>query len=176
MHENKDKDADATSPTFTAAAADRTLAAVTLPRVSRDRHYFNALPKKLANLCYYVPDVPNFPLIDGFTADIDDTTRSATLWLFQMTTSRRHEGSEKAYAEIHRLMANLKSSPDDSRGNDAPQAKKAKVEAYTVTVRYVLVCPQAASTARSWKMPKGWNQNNILNNHQGEVYLLEVQV
>ncbi len=163
---------DTHSPTFK-ATADRTPATVTLPKVARKEVYFNAFPNRLEDQYYYIPVVTTFPLIDSFTVDIDATSRSATLWLFQMTKSHRHDGSDKGYVNIRKLIAILCDQLKDGK----PPPKKAKTDHPPVTVRYVLVSPADNPNSRNvhaWKMPPGWCKGITRVNHQGNMYLLEV--
>ena len=42
---------------------------------------------------YYIPDASNFALFDSFMVDIESSTKSAILWIMQMTKSQLHRGS-----------------------------------------------------------------------------------
>ncbi|KAI0748947.1 hypothetical protein C8Q74DRAFT_1311590 [Fomes fomentarius] len=163
--------------TFTATAADRMLARVTLPKVERVKKSLNVLPDSLEDQHYYIPEALNFPFIHSFTVDIDNASHSATLWLFRMAMSW-HDSSDEGYVEIGKLIATLR---DQFKDNERPR-KKAKLPhplPRVLTIRYVLVSPaddSASIRTHSWKMPRGWDQRiaHANNNDQGEVYLLEI--
>ena len=127
----------------------------------------------LENKSYYVLDNPNFPLFNAFTIELGRAKESATLWILQMTTSRKHGGSAKGYQKIREIIAILK----DELREDRPLKKKktaAEQTAPLVQVRYLLVVPKLEDEPQSlnlqWNLPKGWSQNCSRNDHLGNVY------
>jgi len=135
------------------------------------------LTNRLEHKSYYIPDDPNFPLFDAFTIDLDDVNRSATFWILQMTTSRKHGGSAKGYQKIRQIIAILKNRLRENR----PQKKRKMVAEQAaslvhVMVRYILIVPkdEPQSRNRQWNLPKGWSQNCSRDDHRGNVYCLEV--
>ena len=126
----------------------------------------------LEHKSYYIPDDPNFPLFDAFTIDLDCANKSATLWILQMATSRKHGGSAKGYWKICEIIAILKNQLREDR----PQKKRktvAEQAAPLVQVRYILIVPKESRNLR-WNLPKGWSQNYSRNDHRGNAYCLEV--
>ncbi|KAF8516409.1 hypothetical protein BU17DRAFT_67421 [Hysterangium stoloniferum] len=97
---------------------------------------------------YYQPVTPNFPLFDAFTVDLYPSRHSAILWILQMTMFRSHGGS-------------------------APTVSEPLVE-----VHYLLISPRAQNDpvqpAKTWRFPKGWNENCKTYDHRGDVYWLEI--
>ncbi|KAF8508366.1 hypothetical protein BU17DRAFT_70851 [Hysterangium stoloniferum] len=97
---------------------------------------------------YYQPVTPNFPLFDAFTVDLYPSRHSAILWILQMTMFRSHGGS-------------------------APTVSEPLVE-----VRYLLISPRAQNDpvqpTKTWRFPKGWNENCKMYDHRGDVYWLEI--
>ena len=126
---------------------------------------------------YFMPWDPNFPLFDSFVIDFGHSAMSAFLWVFQITSSRKHEGSAKGYQKIREIVKILK----EELGKKVP-AKRAKTRegdaASTplVHLRYVLVVAKGESEPLKWKFPKGWNENRKQNDHCGPVYCMEVPI
>jgi hypothetical protein len=135
------------------------------------------LPTCVKHNSYYVPTDPNFPLFDAFTIELDYVTKFAVLWVVQMTTSRKHRGSALGYRKIHNIITILK---DELR--ESPPLKKSKTaggqatSTPSVQVRYLLVVPKDESQSQNlqWQFPQGWSQNRKRNDHNGNVYRLEV--
>jgi hypothetical protein len=125
---------------------------------------------------YYVPDASNFALFDSFMVDIDSSTRSATLWIMQMTKSQLHRGSAKCYLYVRSLIGILKNQLKEQR----PPRKRTKVtpgqtsSKPVVNVRYVLVVPKDEPGNQEWQFPAGWNEACKTNDHRGDVYRLEI--
>ena len=125
---------------------------------------------------YYVPTDPNFPLFDAFIIEFDYANSSAILWVLQMTMSRTHEGSTRGYQKIREIIAILK----DELREDSPQKRRKMAEGQAITplvqVRFLLVVPKDESQSQNlrWQFPKGWSQNRRRNDHNGNVYRLEV--
>ncbi|KIL59542.1 hypothetical protein M378DRAFT_169206 [Amanita muscaria Koide BX008] len=132
----------------------------------------------LEHKSYYIPDDPNFPLFDAFTIDLDYANKSATLWILQMTTSRKHGGSAKGYRKIREIIAILKNHLQEGRPQKKHKKSKTAAEqaAPLVQVRYILIVPKDEPQSRNlqWNLPKGWSQNYSRNDHRGKVYCLEV--
>jgi hypothetical protein len=125
---------------------------------------------------YYIPTDPNFPLFDAFIVEFDYANLSAILWILQMTMSRTHSGSTWGYQKIREIIAILK----DELRKDSPQKRRKTAEGQAtmprVEVRFLLVVPKDESQSQNlqWQFPKGWNQNRNRNDHNGNVYCLEV--
>ena len=127
------------------------------------------LSASLENYGYYIPSGPTFPLLDAFSIELDYEKNTAVLWIFQVTISKMHKGSEKGYQKIREIIAVLK----DELGKDQLIRK---TKAATVEVRYVLVVPKDESKSEKlqWQFPIGWGEKRKRNNHCGEVFCLEV--
>ena len=52
--------------------------------------------------------------------------------------------------------------------------KKAGKQA-TVKVTYFLVCPEDGSK-RQWRMPTGWDEDAIINDHRGDAFCIRIPV
>ena len=105
---------------------------------------------------YYVPEDPDFPLFDAFIIELDHAKKLAVLWILQMTTLRRHEGSTMGYRTIQEIIAILK----DELLKDPPVRKeKAAQEQATpmppVQVRHLHVVPKGEPELQQWQFPKG---------------------
>ena len=127
----------------------------------------------LENNTYYIPVDPSFPLFDAFTVEVDPPTKSADLWVLQMTTSPLHGGSERGYRAIRRIVADLKAMLKQ----EAPKKKSKKgTPGQSVShVHYILVVPKG-DRDKQWAFPIGWNENCTRNAHRGSVYCLQVAV
>ena len=171
----KSSNTDPDEPTFEVDVERRT-APLTFPKVKRKRLDFPKLPRSLEHRSYYVPIAPPFPLIDSFTVDIDEKSRSGTLWLFRFTTGTAQTGSAKDYVKIRQLVSTLR----DQLASLEPPKKRSRVDEAQrerspfVTVRYVLVSPVNNSNICTWKMPPGWSSDTSPTDDQGDVYLLEI--
>ena len=151
------------------------------PKVKRKMDKFlSRNSEELSQNTYYIPEDPNFPLLDAFTFELESGNKSADLWVLQMTTSRLYGGSARGYREIRSIIAKLKASLK----KQAPRQKSRKMAAgqsapeVTVHVRYLLVVPKGNfdRAARQWAFPLGWDENWTRNDHRGEVYCLELPV
>lgn len=170
---------NADPPLFT-MLRDSVSSGVQFPKIKREIVKFHSVAGlSMENNIYYIPADTNFPLFDSFTVDINHSTKSAVLWVLQITTSRLHAGSARGYLKIRSIIANLKSQ---LRG-DPPPKKTTKVAAGQasstphVRVCYLLVVPQGDYEPQTqWDFPKGWNENCDRHDHRGNVYCLEVPV
>jgi len=111
---------------------------------------------------YYVPTSTTNPLFDSFTVTFDPDNLAAVISVFQITISTEHRGSADGYLLIRKIIARarkLLKCPPGHKGN--------------ISVIYVLVCPEDGSQHR-WTMPKGWNENNTINNQIGEGFCIRV--
>ncbi|KAI0712120.1 hypothetical protein C8Q76DRAFT_845017 [Earliella scabrosa] len=149
---------------------------VTLPKIKREKKRIHGLPATLEHRCYYIADIPGFPLIDAFTVDIDDRSRSATLSLFKISTgSGARPGCAEGYEEIRQLVSTLR---DQLRSMGPPRKRTRSTSAQdgrspSVTVRFVLVSPtDDANDSYTWSMPSGWVEQ--VEHVRGDVYLLQV--
>jgi len=153
---------------------------VQFPKIKREIVTFQSIADlSMKNNVYYIPADTNFPLFDSFTIDLDHSTKSAVLWVLQITTSQLHGGSARGYLKIRNIIATLKSQ----LGGDPPPKKTTKVAAGQISstphvrVCYLLVIPQGEYESRTqWDFPKGWNKNCVKHDHRGNVYCLEVPV
>ena len=139
------------------------------------------LSTRLENNSYYIPIDPNFSLFDSFIIELEDRSRSAILWVLQMITSHKHEGSAKGYQNIREIIAILKDKlREDRPPKKIKMATGQAIPEPLVQVRYLLVIPRYESEYESqdlqWDFPKGWNQNYKNHDHRGKVYCLEVPV
>ena len=135
-------------------------------------------PKWLANDQYYVPSESSFTLIDSFLVDLDFATRSAHLWVLQMTTSGKHGGSEKGCVEICKIIGSISELLEKHNSDQPPLGKKLKGPGGKplIQVHYVLVYPDSqVQQDLEWQLPKGWNESTRLADHQGDGYLLKFQ-
>lgn len=83
---------------------------VQFPKIKRETVKFQSIDElSVKNNVYYIPADTNFPLFDSFTIDLNHSTKSAVLWILQMTMSRLDEGSARGYLKIRNIIANLKS-------------------------------------------------------------------
>ncbi|KAI0073422.1 hypothetical protein K474DRAFT_1774731 [Panus rudis PR-1116 ss-1] len=170
---------DENQPTF--QVNHRTPAALSFPKVQRRQEVFGDLPVSLEHCVYYTPRAINFPLIDGFTVDIDTDSLAATLWLVQMTTADEH--SSRGYAIIRKLgsilLTQLRTAgegPPKKRARRG-QGEGADEPEPSVNIHYLLVSPGLEpNTQYTWKMPSGWSETVDRVTHQGDMYLLEVPV
>jgi len=111
---------------------------------------------------YYVPTSATNPLFDSFTVAFDPDNHAAVVSVFQITTSTEHRGSADGYLLIRKIIARARELLS------CPPRRKANI-----SVRYVLVCPDDGSQHR-WTMPKGWNEDNTVNNQIGEGFCIRV--
>ena len=169
--------ADANSPLFSMESSPDP-DPPTFPSVKRKTVKFFSLDSVLLeNNTYYIPVDPCFPLFDAFTVEVDLPTKSADLWVLQMTTSPLHGGSARGYRAIRRIVAELKAMLNQ----EAPKEKSKKrtpgqsVSEAVVHVHYILVIPKGERD-RQWAFPIGWNENCTRNDHRGSVYYLQVAV
>ena len=135
-------------------------------------------PKPLANDQYYVPSESSFPLIDSFLVDLDFATRSAHLWVLQMTTSGKHGGSEQGCVEICKIIGSISELLGKHDSDQPPLGKKLKGPGgkLSIQVHYVLVYPDSqVQQDLEWQLPKGWNEGTRVANHRGDGYLLKFQ-
>lgn len=172
-------DTEPDAPRFT-LTPEAPCAAVKLTRVHRDVVEVTTPGVDgldLANDRYYIPTDPTFPLFDSFAVELNVGDRSGILWVFQITTSRRHGGSGSGYQKVRRIVAKLKKRLD----HDVIRPKKRRkvedgVAEPTVEVRYVLVVPESEgeSTSCTWKFPPGWQHHRKRHDHRGNVYCLKL--
>jgi len=135
---------------------------------------------------YYVPEMPDFPLLDAFTVDLNPSNKSAVLWVIQFPSSRLHGGAGDlvvGYQKIRNIVASLKDQLFESE--DPPPRKSRKVAVGQnascsleplVQVRYLVVVPKGRSENLQWNLPKGWSENWMRDDHRGDVYCLEIPV
>ncbi|KAF8523376.1 hypothetical protein BU17DRAFT_86120 [Hysterangium stoloniferum] len=133
---------------------------------------------------YYQPVSPNFPLFDAFAVDLCPSRHSAILWILQMTISRSHEASAVGYQAICKIVAALKKqlreTPLPSQGKRKIRRADSKqtVSEPLVEVRYLLISPRAQNDPvqprKTWRFPKGWNENCKTYDHRGDAYWLEI--
>lgn len=153
---------------------------VQFPKIKREIVKFQSIADlSMKNNVYYIPADTDCPLFDSFTIDLDHSTKSAVLWVLQITTSQLNGGSARGYLKIRNIIANLKSQ----LGGDPPPKKTTKVAAGQISstphvrVCYLLVIPQGDYESRTqWDFPKGWNKDCVRHDHRGNVYCLEVPV
>ncbi len=150
---------------------------IQFPKINRRVVSFDSIADLTGDLknIYYIPMASDFPLLDAFIIEIDNSRRTAILWVIQITTSRSHGGSALGYQKIRGIIASLK-----ERLGKQPPTKKKKPDTGksvpTVEVRYLLVVPTGKSGNFEWRFPKGWNDNCVRNDHRGKVYSLEVSL
>ncbi|KAI0723827.1 hypothetical protein C8T65DRAFT_90232 [Cerioporus squamosus] len=75
-----------------------TPASLTFPKIKRRREQYHGIPDAPVHRSYYTPVDPSFPLIDGFTVDINEESRSATLWLLQIAATDAYGDSRRPRA------------------------------------------------------------------------------
>ncbi|KAI0790012.1 hypothetical protein C8Q75DRAFT_763582 [Abortiporus biennis] len=162
-------------PTFSTNRAAPLPTGVQFSGRVRSLHKFDpqALPATFMDGCYYLPEHLKFPLIDSFTVKINENEQSAELWAIHVTGSGEYRGSTLGYLPIRKIIANLK-----EQLRDLPHASKRRCPDFQprVVVRYLLVVPQGKNLGWEWRFPEGWSRNLRINNHQGEVYCLELPV
>ncbi|CAA7259059.1 unnamed protein product [Cyclocybe aegerita] len=154
---------------------------VQFAKVKREVFRFQSiddLSGNLKNNTYYIPRDPTFPLFDAFTVDLDHS-KTAVLWILQITTSRLHGGSSLGYRKVRRIIASLKNQLREGM----PPAKTMKVAAGQsvatplVKVNYLLVIPKGDDFQKvCWQFPKGWSENCRRNDHRGNVYCLKISL
>ena len=128
----------------------------------------------LENNTYYVPGDPNFPLFDAFTFELDHAKKLAVLWIFHITTSRRHRGSAMGYQRIREIITILKAKFLEDPPVKKHKTRQEATSSPLVQVRYLLVFPEGEPEPQQWQFPKGWSQNRKRNDHSGQVYCFEV--
>jgi hypothetical protein len=161
---------DADPPQFTLDRDSPVLDHVQFIKVERKIVKLQAIPNLstcLESNSYYVPVDPNFPLFgDAFIIELDYVTKSAILWILQITTSLRHGGSALGYRKICEIITILK---NELREHPPVKRRKTANEQATppVQVRYLLVVPEDESESQNfqWQFPKGWGQNRKRNDH-----------
>ncbi|KAI0773500.1 hypothetical protein C8Q74DRAFT_1447677 [Fomes fomentarius] len=125
---------------------------------------------------YYVPAIPNFPLIDSFLVSFERGSSatealSADLWLFQMTTSAHHRDSSTGYVRIRNIVSILQhqlSATPTSEERRKPDADTLPV----VRLHYVLACPAGEpERIERWTLPLGWDTTT-----RGDGYLKKIDV
>ena len=114
---------------------------------------------------YYFPRAKNNPLFDSFIINFDPDQNTATISIFQITTSETHGGSAEGYLLIRKIMAHICKL---LKVADPSATAKANL-----SVTYFLVSPVAAP---QWKMPTGWNTGTRDYDHRGDVFCLHIPV
>ena len=110
---------------------------------------------------YYIPRATKKPLFDSFTITFNDSKTTALISVFQMTISRAFRGSTKDYELIRKIMRSVHEFDSSLQ----------------ISVAYWLVCPtRDPREERLWKMPDGWADSSIANDHRGHVFCLHIPV
>jgi len=116
---------------------------------------------------YYIPSAANHPLFDSFTIHVMPPTPqdpvTGVISIFQMTIAKSHQGSDKGYPHIRKIMARVRNLLGKEYSNPA------------VKVVYFLVCPHDQSE-RQWRMPAGWNKSAQINNHRGKFFCIRIPI
>ncbi|PCH39020.1 nucleoside triphosphate hydrolase protein [Wolfiporia cocos MD-104 SS10] len=116
---------------------------------------------------FYIPNAQSDPLFDAFMVEYNGN--AATLWIFQMTVDKNHDGSARGYGLITnvekivrgQLHERAKAVSEEAhrvagqkRRRSAAEGPRKKLKrAQDVKTIYVLVSPDKAS---EWTMPPGW--------------------
>lgn len=122
--------------------------------------------------CLCIPESMNNPLFDSFFVEYTwvEGRLTVTIWIFQKTVSKHHEGSPEGYSLIHSIkrtaMARAKEIADHA-ATSVPVIHPADIN---VDLKYVLLCP-GPEDDRSWLMPDGWTESVM-----GEVFCLFIDV
>ena len=116
---------------------------------------------------YYIPSAANHPLFDSFTIHVMPPTpqnpATGIISIFRMTIAKSHQGSDKGYSHIRKIMACVRGLLEKEYSNPA------------VKVVYFLVCPHDQSE-RQWRMPTGWNKSVQKNNHRGKCFCIRIPI
>jgi len=130
---------------------------------------YQALPTS-----YFMPESPNDPLLDSLAAHYSDEGDHVAIhvWVFQMTLSNDHTGSERGYKQIQSFIEAAKKQVPDYEGGNAGSEKTLHVN-----VHYVLVVPeQDVLESRSWKIPQGWKRAHKGMNVTGHCLFIHAAV
>ena len=109
----------------------------------------------------YLPTSPNNPLFDSFTIDI--TQNIALISIFKITISEEHGGSADGYRIIRKIMTRVR------------QLMKTEADVTEVKVAYFGICCSDRPNFQ-WKMPVGWTECTITNDHRGDVFCVKVHI
>jgi len=115
-------------------------------------------------------------LIDSFLVDLDFATRSARLWVLQMTRSEKHEGSKQGLVEIRKIIGTIGELLKEHDSGRARPKKKSRLSEGKpfIQVHYVLVCPDSdVQSGPQWQI-RGWNEGTGQTDHRGDGYLLKI--